>query len=344
MESIGNKLALLRNYAGYTRNDLANGICDVSTLFRIEKGMQIPRLDTLQSMCSRLNISIDYLLSFADDTTANYIKRMSRLLREVLYRKDYTFLKFLVGEAETFINGNFVTQKKEYIRCIEWYKSILIHKLDNKINEAENSLRNLLPTKIINELDINIANSLALILIQNQNYDSASFLLEDSIRVLNKQSNLSDKTLYPRIMYNSAYIHFLKEKYDYCIDICFKIEYYLYSNHLLYFNGEVFHLLGLSLYHRGDFCEAISYFQDAASTFSIENKIIFKIRSLKAIAEIHFITDNFSDGKYYLLKARNELKTISHQKDLDDLNCQINELENTFKNSLRSTESFKSIR
>ncbi|WP_082051244.1 helix-turn-helix transcriptional regulator [Rossellomorea aquimaris] len=47
MKIIDKNIEYYRKKAGMTRKDLAEGICDESTLFRIEKGSQNPRLDLL---------------------------------------------------------------------------------------------------------------------------------------------------------------------------------------------------------------------------------------------------------------------------------------------------------
>lgn len=309
MDSIGRKIKYLRIKNGYSRQYLAENICDESTLFRIEKGAQLPRVDVLKDICQKLNVSVDYIIGVENESTRNYFKRIKQLCRESLYENDYSSLQYLVEEAEQYLKEHPQIEDRKFRRFLNWVKAISFHKFDNNPKKAEMALRKLLnQNSITTELDLNISNSLALILIENKEYDEAFHLLSKGTFLEEMISHLEDKSLYPRVNYNLAYISYLRKEYDQCINTIFRIEYYLLSNQYFYLKGESFHLLGLVFEKKSDYESSIKYFNDAVFVFLLERKNDMAIRTYRALAEVSFKNSDFDEGTRYLNQAIHLIK------------------------------------
>jgi len=297
MMNIGKNIEHIRKKVGYTRQYLAGNICDESTIYRIEKGLQIPRLDILQKLCHKLNVSIDYTLSLDNENTPYvYINKIEKLCREFLYQQEFLSIQYLIEEVEIYLKNNPNTYNNELHRFIDWQKAILTHKINEQPKLAEKLLRKLHHKKIINELDINIANSLALVLIEQDKYNDAYYLLRDGLQILNRLSFIEDKSLYPRISYNLAYIYYIWGDYDRGIDICYRLQYYLLSNHLLYSMGELYHMLGITYEKKEVLERSYHYFKKAAAVFFLEEKETYYIRTILALSEICFRMKKFEEG------------------------------------------------
>lgn len=314
MKHIGRKIEWIRKKNGYSRQFVAENICDESTLYRIEKSTQLPRLDVLQSICQKLNVSVDFVLTPEEDSSAIYVHKIKKLCRESLYQQDFTSLQYVIEDAENYIKKNSHKVDKSFIRFIEWQKAILYHKIDRFPKKAEKALRKLLNNKVITELDINIANSLAIILIETKQYDEAAIFLSKGLAAWDLVLSIEDQSLYPRVAYNMAYIHYLKKQYDACIDIAYRLQYYLLSNHLFYSKGELYHLLGIIYEEKEDYEHAYKYFSDAISVFSLEDKEVYLIRTMRALAEVCYLKGDRSEGDKIIEESIKKIERLPDQE------------------------------
>lgn len=331
MDSIGQKLKYLRVKSGHSRQYIAENICDESTLFRIEKGAQLPRVDVLKDICRKLNVSVDYVIGLENESTRNYFKRIKHLCRESLYANDYSSLQYLIEEAEQYLENYPLIEDRKFRRFLNWVKAISFHKCDNNPIKAETALRKLLnPNTITTELDLNISNSLALVLIENEEYDEAFQLLSKGTFLEEMTPHLEDKSLYPRINYNLAYISYMRKDYDQCINTIYRIEYYLLSNQYFYLKGESFHLLGLVFEKKSDYESSIKSFNDAVFVFLLERKNDMAIRTLRALAEVNYKKDNLDEGARYLEQAMNLLKVHPDEQFVKNMFKKIKHTENQY--------------
>ncbi len=96
---IGQKIRQARIEQNYSQEQLAE-LCRISTAFlgHIERGTRAMSLETLVSICSTLNISIDYLLLdeiFETDASVAAILKEVRSKGEVQYKKFINIMKAL---------------------------------------------------------------------------------------------------------------------------------------------------------------------------------------------------------------------------------------------------------
>ncbi|MCM3621190.1 helix-turn-helix transcriptional regulator [Brevibacillus borstelensis] len=331
MKTLGDKIQYFREKRGYSRKYVAEDICDESTLFRIEKGNHIPRLDILQSICRKLKIPVDYLLSYENETLIHFVAKIHRLCRESLYFHDYTTLQYLVEEATAFIKKNQNFRDSSFLRFIEWQKGILYYRIDRHPRKAEQTFRKLISNnKIVNELDINIANTLALLLIEMDQKAEAYQLLTSSMHVLENLPFVEDKTLFPRLGYNLAYMHYHQNRFDLCLELGYRLLNYLYSHHLHYSAGEIYHMLGIVYGHTGNLEHAREYLEHAVSIFKYELRERLYARAGRSLAEIHFQLGEKEEGRIILQKTQKICKRLADRNHLDEGEQKIEHTENQY--------------
>lgn len=331
MDDIGLKIMYYRNKNGYSRQYLSENICDESTLYRIEKGLQLPRIDILQKFCDRLSIPVNYILSDTEENFTTYKSKIKQLCRESLYQQDFVTMQFHMEEAIEYMKNHSSIEDRAFQRFISWLNGVLIHKRDHHPKKAEKTFRKLLSNKkVINEMDINIANSLALVLLELDNYDDALLFLQSALKALEDSSYIEDKSLYPRVAYNLAYIYFNRTKYEESMNICYRLQYYLQTNHLFYTAGETKHLLGILYKKMGDLKSAQNYFEQAVNIFSFEEKDSPCIKSLHNLADVHFLMEDFNKGNECLQKALQKVSNIDDKEEAEDFRKKIKHTETQY--------------
>ncbi|MGN7479839.1 helix-turn-helix domain-containing protein, partial [Solibacillus silvestris] len=67
MENFGEKMTYFRKSKGLSIKKLAENLCDESTIFRLEKGKQLPRLEILNDICMKLEIPLQALFPFNEE-------------------------------------------------------------------------------------------------------------------------------------------------------------------------------------------------------------------------------------------------------------------------------------
>ncbi len=314
MQYIGEKIAYLRRKLEYSRKYLAHNICDESTLYRIENSSQLPRLDVLKELCQKLNVSVDYILQPNFDFNHTYRIRFKKLCRESLYQNDFLTLKYLVDEMDRNLSKKVLQNDHDFRRFLDWQRAILFDKVENQKHKAAKLLQELIPrNKILNELDVNIANSLAILLIDEGKYEMAQNLLQQALYTLDKLAYPEDLSLYCRVSYNLAYLMYQTGEYERCIDLCFKIEYHLLNNQLIYSKGELYHLLGIVFHQTKEAEQAISYLEQAKLVFKLERKHSFAIRTMCYLAEIHAEVNQASHSKLNINEA---IQTLNLLEDI----------------------------
>lgn len=269
MINLGEKIHLIRKSKGLSRGELADGICDESTLFRLEKGKQYPRLEVFVDLSMKLGVSLDYLLTPVNKETYRYMD----LCRELVYTEDYLALELGVEYLEKEVKKHSQADHLPYIeKFITWHKAILFHKKEHKLQHAIDLLLNILCNNEITEMDINISNSLGLIYIDLEELDQARDVYKKYFKALHQLLELKDNTLYPRIGYNYAFtLYYLDEKND-ALDVAYKVLNYINSQQSLYLLGEIHHMIGMILKEHDWHDEAICHLSKSMKVFSIEEQ------------------------------------------------------------------------
>lgn len=265
-ESLGKKIAYYRKSKGLSVQKLAENLCDISTIYRLEKGTQLPRLEILNDICLKLEIPFKALFPYNED-----VENYKKLCREFTYLEDYLSLELVLEECElVMLEIQSEYSALEFRRFIDWHKAIIMHKRDNKESEALKLLERLIVlNKCVSELDVTIANSIGLIHLSNKNYDAAYKIYKKIYPVIKSQRVTEDYTLFPRVGYNFANTFYKLKKYSEALEIAEEVILYLERNHLIYMLGEAYHLIGILNKRLAHLSDAHSSFNNAILVFTL---------------------------------------------------------------------------
>ncbi|MCK1999108.1 helix-turn-helix transcriptional regulator [Psychrobacillus psychrodurans] len=283
MNGLGKKVSYFRKTKGYTVKELANNLCDESTLYRFEQGKQIPRLEILNDICLKLEIPLKALFPLNEE-----VDKLKNLCRESIYMEDYLSLEIALEECNKVLDKiSSIYVKEEFRRFIQWHRAIIIQKRDNRPLDALHILNTL--ANINNcgsELDINILNSIGLIHL-SLNDDNAAYKI---YRVINNKiihhKVVEDSTILPRVGYNYAHTLFNLEEFHEALKIITEVLYYLEKNQLMYSLGKTYHMKGFLSQKCGYIHEAIEDFQNSILVFTLTKEDKNLLRAKEDLADI----------------------------------------------------------
>jgi transcriptional regulator with XRE-family HTH domain len=320
VETLGKRIYHFRISRGLTRKELAKNICDESTLLRIEKDQQEPRLDIIYKFSKRLDIPVYYIIKPLDDNGMKYINRVKHLCREFVFYEDYLSLKYLIEQVDQMDNLFFI-DTIDFKKFISWHKAILRHKLEGNLLQAKLELTHLLQKtpKLVCETDIGIGNSLGLIFLALHNKDAALGVLKKALFAIEQLPFIEDKTLSVRVGYNYALVLFYTQSYLEVINIGYKVLYHIESNHLCYMVGSLHHLLGIAHEELNILDEAENHMSKAAQFFLADSKTFYHVKALRALSEIQFKSGRTHEGLHTLRLVEKKVTDLSDPKNLPNL-------------------------
>lgn len=242
MEGFGEKIAYFRKSKGISIKVLAEDLCDESTIYRLEKGKQLPRLEILNDICMKLEIPFKALFPFNEE-----IEELKELCRESTYAEDYLTLELTLEESEMVLEKLTSKYSKiEFSRFIKWHRAILFHKKEKNYFEALSILDGLASIETCgSELDISILNSKGLVYLSANNLNAAFKTYKIIFKKIKARKIVEDLTLLPRVGYNFAFTMSKLKNYEDALNIANEILYFVESRHLSYMLGEIYHMIGI---------------------------------------------------------------------------------------------------
>ena len=283
LEGLGSKVTYYRRLKGLSMQELARDICDISTVYRLENGKQLPRLEILNDICLKLELPIQALFPMNGE-----IERLKELCREFTYTFDYLSLEIILEQCEDLLEdipSNF--NRIMFYKFIEWHKAILLDKAQQRPELALKKLKPLVTTKNYgSELDFNIMNSIGLIYLSLNKYNHALNIFKELFPKVTSRPFLEDKTLLPRIGYNYALSLYNLKYYNDALRISNEVLLYLESNYLSYSLDQTYHLIGILYKKCGDLQEAEVAFRKSALLFEFNNDLANKEIVLKSIKNL----------------------------------------------------------
>jgi transcriptional regulator with XRE-family HTH domain len=287
MKIIDKNIKYYRKRAGMTRKDLAEGICDESTLFRIEKGSQNPRLDLLFEISKKLKVPVAFLMSELPFSDLKEIEKYKNLCREHTYYQDYEALSLTIEQFENLIDQN--SDHAEYLtnkKFITWNKAILLHVRDKNLIRAEEQLKSILDTKLRTEFDIGVYNSLGLVKLSKDGVSMAFDYFTKAYAAIEELPQLEDHTLAPRVAYNLAYCHVKSGQLNEATTLAYQIIGLLESKQLSFILGKTKHMLGKIHKMCGEYEQAKEYLLEAQFLFRLEKNEAYYMKTEEDINEV----------------------------------------------------------
>jgi transcriptional regulator with XRE-family HTH domain len=284
MEIIGQKLRQYREKRGISRRRLVDGICNESTLYRIEGGKTLPSIFILDGLCKKLGIPLSVLFDNETVEQKQSIMHIKQKCRKHVYHKDYISLKMEIKNLRNLVEK--VVENNDHWLFINWHEAILLHKKNNKPLLAKELLLNALPKRIESETAISVINVLGLICVSLKKDNEALTYFQQAFQTVRNFPYLDDETLYARICYNLASRYYYNEDYSQVIQLGKGLLTYLKNNSLFYLKGRTYHMLAKSFQRTGKYKLAEENMKIAISIFSIKEKEEYLTKAKKDLEDI----------------------------------------------------------
>lgn len=218
-----------REELGLSQEDLADGICAVPTLSRIENGERLPTKNHLEMLLQRLGYSDTLLDSFVDEEEYT-IHELKFRIRQAYISKEFDHAKKLLNEYEKIISG----RKSNNInnQFLMLYKVLLYsEEYDNsqKLAKFEEAIRFTYPKykkdqipHVLSYEEIILLNGIANCHALDGERAIAIEIFYNLKRYYENRIVNSEEALrtQPMILYNLSKWLGLDGRYDECIDIC----------------------------------------------------------------------------------------------------------------------------
>lgn len=224
---IGRIIRARRETLGMSQEDLADGICAVTTLSRIENGERMPSRNHVEALMQRLGYSASSVDYYTDSKNFQ-VYELRFKVREAIFTDDSTLAKDYLEQLEGIYNPENILDRQAVM-----LKTAILQDgrfgLDEKIALLEDAMRLTCPNystewtpKILSYEEIVILNNIAtsyaekgelalackLLYLLRDYYDNHVISLEEALRTQ------------PLILYNLSKYLGLSGRYDECVEIC----------------------------------------------------------------------------------------------------------------------------
>jgi len=249
---IGEIIKELRLKKNMTRKQLADGICSVSYIGRIENGERCPTSVILRQITNKLGISPDYLFRAIESPTSLQVEELLKRLYYYVERCDFNNIYELVNRKEKKLQIESIhdLQIMKTIECVS--STILNEDYQSGINELNNILdltynSNNTPTDI--EFAI-MSTQGFLLLLNNQKEEAYNHLNKIQIYI-NSINHFHSFAIIPRyyvylitacidtLNLNEAILYI-----DFAINYCKKHNVHSILRELYFLKGELYYHLG----------------------------------------------------------------------------------------------------
>ncbi|MGG1630224.1 helix-turn-helix domain-containing protein [Rossellomorea sp. NRS-1567] len=285
---IGKKIKELRKVVGLTQGDLAEGICTQALISRIEKGDIYPSATALYQISQKLGVDVNYFFEIGTTPRLDYVKEVERQLRNLRVKLMYDEMIEMVRTEE---KNPLFFRNQTNLQLLYWHKSIYIFEIEKDRDAGLALLKTALSLtmnkkRAMTEREIEIHMTLGVFEYGNGHLEKSLTLYEEVRSALQSSTQLNDKSIKTRLLYNIARtltrLGKYKESNSYCNQA---IKWCLEEEHLFGL-GELYYHTGYNYELEGELEKALSYI----------NKSIL-------------IFDMYGDNRYhqYLQKKREEI-------------------------------------
>lgn len=216
-----------REYLGYTQEALAEGICSVPTLSRIENGERLPTKDHFEMLLQRLGYSESILFTYVDSNTL-FLHEQKFKIRQAIILEHFEEAQELLEEYKEKMNLDSPLDR-QFVLLHDILASPTSYTVEERLALFEDAILLTCPKyrengvpKILSYEEIIILNNIAGCYQAKQKLSKAIHILSLIKKhyengILNPEEILRTQ---PMILYNLSKCLGLAGKYDECIEIC----------------------------------------------------------------------------------------------------------------------------
>lgn len=272
--SIGEKVKYLRKKIGMSQEALCVNTCSQSEISRIENDKIIPSSFVLQKIAEKLGVSVDYFNGDRINNREDYLEEVKKQLERARRSRDYK-------EIESIIN--FETNNPSLMRDVfietyfRWHKGICLYHLYNDKKAALNILKPCvnLRESYFAEIEVEILNSIGIILRNEKDYTQAAFYLERALKAVKEFPYKNKKRLLPKIKYNLAKVYTDSGSFDDSLRLCKKGINYCRLNEDMFLFAEFYYQTGRNWILKGNKEQGLVYWKKAIEILRIQDNELF---------------------------------------------------------------------
>ena len=216
-----------REALGLTQEDLAEGICSVPTLSRIENGERMPSKENFEMLLQRLGYSDTILYEFVDEKTI-LLHDLKFRIRHAIMTKNLGEARRLLAEYEVNSDPNSRTDR-QFIVLYSVITNPGVRQSQEEIKLLEEALKLTCPhyrekslPKLLSYEEIILLNGIANRFMRMQDYDRAIAIFFHLKSYYEKSMFSMEEVLRTQLMvlYNLSKCLGLAGRYTECIEIC----------------------------------------------------------------------------------------------------------------------------
>jgi len=216
-----------REELGYTQEDLADGVCSVPTLSRIENGERLPTKDHFEMLLQRLGYSESVLYTYVDSNTW-FLHEQKFKIRQAIILEHFGEAQELLDEYRRKMDPK-SPLNRQFVLLYDILASPSSYTIEEHLAHFEEAILLTCPKykqkdvpKILSYEEIIILNNIAGCYQTMHNFQRAIHILSQIKKhyennILNPEEILRTQ---PMILYNLSKCLGLSERYDECIEIC----------------------------------------------------------------------------------------------------------------------------
>lgn len=220
-------IKMRREELGLTQEDLADGICAVTTLSRIENGERMPTQNHMEMLMQRLG--------YSDTLVDSFVSENEFRAHQLKYQIRQNFITGNTEQSRTLLdefkqlNPNPTQSSRQFMLLHEILLYPNQHSVAEQLTKLENALRLTCPNyqtgkmpSVLTYEEIVLLNNIAVCNAQSGNRRSAIILLYRLKEYYETQIVNVEETLrtHAMTMYNLSKMLGLESRYDECIEVC----------------------------------------------------------------------------------------------------------------------------
>lgn len=223
----GHLIKKKREELGYTQEDLADGICSVTTLSRIENGERMPTKEHFEMLIQRLGYSDTTLDSFVDEKTY-YLHELKFQIRQAIFLNDGKLAQRLFLQFNSLVSNPTAIESQFILLC-----SVLIYPESysnlERLQKLEAAIKLTCPKyggpkfpRVLSFEEIIILNNISACLYEEGKTDDAIDILYRLKQYYESSTINTEEVLrtQPMILYNLSKFLGCSGRYNECIEIC----------------------------------------------------------------------------------------------------------------------------
>ncbi|WP_110112188.1 helix-turn-helix domain-containing protein [Bacillus sp. CGMCC 1.16541] len=278
-KQLGHIIRELRQLAGLSQQELAEGICSQAQISKLEKGTEFPYSNTLYEISRRLGVDMNYFFENMNTPRLDYVDEVKGLIRRYVRQRDYESVAFMIEKEKT--SPLFQTPSNK--QFLIWHEGICTYYLYKQKEDALKILQHALEITqtrehYYKEREIEILTSMAIVYDEENEYEHAIASFKKALQHLSQLPQIKDPQIKVRILYGVSRTYGRSGNYQEAIQFALKGVKQCVSNESMYLLGELYYMVGYSMAQLKREKEAVDYFKKAILIFDLSsNKQLINI-------------------------------------------------------------------